>query len=266
MSLKTDSNGSGAPLVLLHGWGLNSLVWDSVLPELTRTFTVTRIDLPGHGASSWPPEFHDLPSLAAALATALPPRCALLGWSLGGIAAIELALTLRQRIDRLVLVSSTPRFVCDEDCVATWVHGLPLPALERFATLLESDYQETVREFLGLQAQGDEHGRAALRELRSKLLAGGPPRIEALRAGLDILRGADLRVRLPQVSVPTLVIAGEHDRMTPPGAARVLAAAIPGARLAIVERAGHAPFLSHPQAFCRYLTNFLEHDLRATGS
>ena len=171
MSLKVDSSGSGAPLVLLHGWALNSRVWDSVLPELARAFTVIRIDLPGHGGSPWPPEFHDLPSLAAALAAALPARCSLLGWSLGGIAAIELALTLQQRIDRLVLVSSTPRFVRDEDCAATWVHGLPLPALERFAALLESDYEATVREFLGLQAQGDEHGRAALRELRKKLLA-----------------------------------------------------------------------------------------------
>ena len=266
MSLGIDSSGRGAPLVLLHGWGLNSLVWDGVLPELARAFTVIRIDLPGHGASPWPPEFHDLPSLAAALAVALPARCSLLGWSLGGIAAIELALTLGQRIDRLVLVSSTPRFVCDEDSVATWVHGLPLPALERFATLLESDYEATVREFLGLQTQGDEHGRAALRELRKKLLAGGRPRIEALRAGLDILRVADLRARLPQVSVPTLVIAGEHDRMTPPGAARALAATIPGARLQIVERAGHAPFLSHPQAFCRQLSTFFKHDLRETGS
>ncbi len=265
MSLKVESHGSGAALVLLHGWGLNSLVWDSVLPELTRTFAVTRVDLPGHGGSPWPPEFHDLPALASAIAAVLPPRCSLLGWSLGGIAALQIALTLRQRVDRLVLVSSTPRFVRDEGA-AKWPHGLPLPALEHFAALLEADYESTVREFLGLQVQGDEHGRATLRELRKKLLAGGRPRIEALRAGLEILRSADLRDRLREVSVPTLVIAGENDRMTPPGAARVLASTIPDARLNIMERAGHAPFLSHPQAFCRHLTGFLEHGLGATGS
>ena len=266
MSLKVESCGSGPALVLLHGWGLNSLVWDNVIPDLARNFAVTRIDLPGHGGSSWPPVFHDLPSLATRLAAVLPPRCSLVGWSLGGMAAIELALTLRQRIDRLVLVSSTPRFVRDETDVATWSHGLTMPALQHFATLLESDYEATLRKFLGLQTQGDEYGRATLRELRKMLLAGGAPRLEALRAGLDVLRSADLRQHLAQVGVPTLVVAGEYDRMTPPGAARALASTIPGARLEIIGRAGHAPFLSHREAFCRLLTDFFEHAQAATGS
>jgi pimeloyl-[acyl-carrier protein] methyl ester esterase len=262
MSLKVEIDGSGPPLVLLHGWGLNSSVWDSIVPALARDFMVMRIDLPGHGASPWPPEFHDIGSLAKALAPALPSRCSLLGWSLGGMAALDLALTLAGRAERLVLVSTTPRFMRAAD----WPHGLPAEAVESFAALLETDYEATVREFLGLQAKGDEHARATLRELRQKLIAGGQPRLEALRAGLGILRTADLRDRLPRVAVPTLVIAGEYDRMTPPGAARELAANIHGARLELIARAGHAPFLSHAGDFCRAIMAFLGRAARETGT
>jgi pimeloyl-[acyl-carrier protein] methyl ester esterase len=262
MSLKVETVGSGPALVLLHGWGLNSLVWDSILPRLMSDFTVIRIDLPGHGASSWPPEFHDAESLAAALAPHRPARCTLLGWSLGGVAAIELALSERARIEQLILVSTTPKFMAGDD----WEHGLPAPAVERFASLLETDYEATVREFFGLQAKGDEHARVTLRELRQKLLAGGQPRIEALRAGLGILRTADQRGRLERIAVPTVVIAGEYDRMTSPQAARAIAAAIPGARLELIARAGHAPFLSHPAEFCGLVLTFLARAVRATGS
>lgn len=262
MTLGMQTSGSGPHLVLLHGWGLNSLVWDSILPRLTRDFTVIRIDLPGHGASSWPPEFHDAESLAAAIAPQLPASCALLGWSLGGMAAIELALTERTRIEQLILVSTTPKFMAADD----WEHGLPAPAVERFASLLETDYEATVREFFGLQVKGDEHGRATLRELRQKLLAGGKPRLEALRAGLAILRTADQRDRLERIAAPTLVIAGEYDRMTSPQAAGTIAAAIPGARFESIPRAGHAPFLSHPGEFCRLVLTFLGRARRATGS
>jgi pimeloyl-[acyl-carrier protein] methyl ester esterase len=143
---------------------------------------------------------------------------------------------------------------------------LPAEAVESFAALLETDYEATVREFLGLQAKGDEHARATLRELRQKLIAGGQPRLEALRAGLGILRTADLRDRLPRVAVPTLVIAGEYDRMTPPGAARELAANIHGARLELIARAGHAPFLSHAGDFCRAIIAFLGRAARETGT
>jgi pimeloyl-[acyl-carrier protein] methyl ester esterase len=262
MTLGIQISGSGPHLVLLHGWGLNSLVWDSILPRLTRDFTVTRIDLPGHGASSWPPEFHDAGSLAAVLAPQLPASCALLGWSLGGMAAIELALAGRARIEQLILVSTTPKFTAADD----WEYGLPAPAVDRFAALLETDYESTVREFLGLQVRGDEHGRATLRELRQKLLAGGKPKLEALRAGLHILRAADQRDRLERIAVPTLVIAGEYDRMTPPQAARAIAAAVPAARFESIPRAGHAPFLSHPGEFCRLVVTFLGRAVRATGS
>jgi pimeloyl-[acyl-carrier protein] methyl ester esterase len=79
-----------------------------------------------------------------------------------------------------------------------------------------------------------------------------------LRAGLDILRRADLRESAGRIGIPTLVVAGEHDRLTLPGAASWLAGHIPGARLVMIPGAGHAPFLSHPERCQAACLEFLD--------
>jgi pimeloyl-[acyl-carrier protein] methyl ester esterase len=93
--------------------------------------------------------------------------------------------------------------------------------------------------------------------LRSKLSSHGEPDRRALATGLEVLRSADLRDELPRVALPALVIAGEHDRLTPPGAGREFAARLPTARFRCVGRSGHAPFLSHPDEVLAEVLGFL---------
>jgi pimeloyl-[acyl-carrier protein] methyl ester esterase len=114
-----------------------------------------------------------------------------------------------------------------------------------------------VQNFLALQTRGDEHALEALRLLRSRLASHGEPDERALEAGLRVLRDADLRDELPRVGLPALVIAGEHDRLTPPAAARALAVGLPSARFRLIERSGHAPFLSHPAEVLAEIRGFL---------
>jgi len=258
MSLHVTNVGQGPCLVLLHGWGLNSHVWDALVPRLAERFTVRCVDLPGHGASTWPPEFHDLASLARTLENAIEPGCALLGWSLGALAALQLALERPSDIAALITVAGTPKFLQD----ATWPYGVEPAVLESFATHLQADFATTVREFLALQVRGDEHAYATLRTLRREVLA-QPPDPRALAAGLDVLRHADLREQLARIRAPALVIAGERDRLTPPEATRELAASLPHARYHQVERAAHAPFLSHTDEFTREVGQFLARVLPA---
>ena len=136
--------------------------------------------------------------------------------------------------------------------------------LDTFTQGLAGDYRATVQNFLALQTRGDERARETLRLLRSKLASHGEPDPRALRAGLEILRNADLRDDLPRIAAPALVIAGEHDRLTPASAGRELAAALPTARFRLVERSGHAPFLSHPGEVLAEVTGFLAR--HATGA
>jgi pimeloyl-[acyl-carrier protein] methyl ester esterase len=253
MSLHVTSRGQGPRLVLLHGWALSSHVWDDVVPRLASELTLECVDLPGHGKSAWQPAIRDLDSLAEAVAPSLGTRCHLLGWSLGGLVALRLAVKHPASIEKLVLVASTPRFVASPG----WPSAMQPAVLEDFAARLRADYRATVREFLALQVRGDERAHEALRILRRRVLAAGEPATEALRTGLKILRDCDLRGDLTRINIPALVIAGERDALVPAAASAALAAALPQGRAHLIERAAHAPFLSHLEEFCAEVRNFL---------
>jgi len=157
------------------------------------------------------------------------------------------------KVARLLLVATTPRFVAGPD----WPHGMAPAALAKLAQQLETDYQRTVSEFLELQVRGGARSKSVLAALRASLLAHGEARPEALAAGLETLSSTDLRPTLGLVRTPTLVVGGQYDRVTPPAAARALAAMLPDARYVEFARAAHAPFLSHPTEFVALAREFL---------
>ena len=252
--LHVEILGSGADVVLLHGWALHGGMWGPWLEQLAQHARLHLVDLPGHGHSRWDDDIADLAGLAKQVFPAVPRGATVLGWSLGGMVALELARRHPQHLGALVLLATTPRFVAGDG----WAHGMRRDVLEGFARGLVADYRGTVRNFLALQTLGDENATQALRTLRGRLATHGEPDAAALRTGLDILRRVDLRDALPRLSQPALVVAGERDRLTPPEAGRELAMQLPSARFHLVERAGHAPFLSHPDEVLREVVPFLE--------
>jgi len=289
--LYTEVRGSGPALVLLHGWGLNLRVWDGLTAALSERFRIIAVDLPGHGRSNWMPERSSLAEQAAQVAEtvgAITAECSLLGWSLGGQIALQLAAARSSRkaaspepaiavdrsavdpiaadrggvgrvavsgvsVDRLVLIAATPRLTASPD----WPHGAPPERLAAQALGLETDYQRTVGDFLELQVRGSAGGAAALEELRAALFAHGYPSVAALARGLDLLRETDLRPLLPGITLPALVIAGQYDRVTMPAATHALADSLPNARYVEIRRAAHAPFLSHLPELSTLISDFL---------
>jgi len=250
------TQGSGPELVLLHGWGMNADVWDGVVPKLAKSHRVTAVDLPGHGRSGDADDDYSLSAQAQKVAEILPPNCILVGWSLGGLLALQLALDFPRRIKALVLVASSPRFVRADD----WPDAMQAEVLQGFAGELQTDFKKTINRFLAIQALGSEHAREELRLLRERVFAHGEPEPKALASGLDILMTADFRARLSQLQCPTLLISGERDTLFPVAAARHTQALIADARLSVIRGAGHAPFLSHPEDFVRALQEFLDND------
>jgi len=253
MSLHVEVRGQGPDLVLLHGWALHGGMWGPWLTELAGYARLHLVDLPGHGHSPWSGDLKGLPDLARAVRPHVPGGATLLGWSLGGMIALELARQDPGLVRALILLATTPKFVASED----WEHGMPPAVLEGFASGLASDHRGTVQKFLALQTRGDERSLETLRMLRRNLEAHGPPDRRALEAGLEILRTADLRDALPALALPALVIAGDHDRLTPAAAGRALAASLPRARYCQIPRSGHAPFLSHGPEVLREIQGFL---------
>lgn len=253
-ALHVEQFGLGPDLVLLHGWGLHSGVFTALADALAADYRITLIDLPGHGRSRAPLRDFDLATLADEAAAAAPAYASWLGWSLGGMVAAQLALRAAARVEKLILVASSPRFVTGAD----WPHAMDPTVLAGFARALEQDYRATLERFLSLQVTtGTAEGRETLRALRTAVLQQPPPELAALRAGLAILRTADLRPALATLSRPLQLILGGHDMLVPVKVGNAVRHVLPHARVDVMAEAGHAPFLSHPREFLAQLTDFL---------
>lgn len=226
---------SAMKLVFLHGWGTHPVIWEPLLDFFP---DARALPLPGYAGSA---PARTLEEMAETVAAQLQEESFLVGWSLGGLVAAHIALASAQKLSGLALVAATPCFVNRPD----WPHGVPDEVFEQFAVSLTKDYAGTIRRFLSLQAQGSSAMREVLAQLRRKLLDQVQPAEGVLETGLEVLQGADLRARLPELRLPLTLIHGSGDKLAPVSAARWMAETLPCAKLHEIEGAGHAPFLSH---------------------
>lgn len=254
MTLYVERKGHGPNLVMLHGWGLHGRIFNPVIKQLSKHFTLHLVDLPGHGRSDMPEDDYTLQTLATVIGDKLPAGSHWLGWSLGGRVALQ-AAAMGFSIDKLILVGTTPCFIEKSD----WPHALPESELLQLADALQDDYRQTLQRFLAIQSRGSARGREELRALRNELFDHGEPHMAALSGGLEILRRDDLRALLPTVQQNTLILHGERDTLSPLAAAVYSASHLPMATLHTITGAGHAPFISHPNEFSSAVETFL-HD------
>jgi len=227
-----------------------------LVPLLAQRHRVHVVDLPGHGHSA-AVEPYTLDAIVARLDAAFAHETqglTVLGWSFGATAAMRWARVRPARVARLVLVCATPRFVAGPD----WAHAMAPETLARFGDELRVAYRLTLQRFLTLQVQGSAEGRATLAALRGALFARGEPAAGALASALGVLAATDLRDEVRAVAAPALVVTGGRAALTPPAAGAWLADALPRARLAAIEDAAHAPFLSHRPQFDAAVTEFLD--------
>tara|TARA_B100000745_G_scaffold293313_2_gene235102 strand:+ start:1423 stop:2187 length:765 start_codon:yes stop_codon:yes gene_type:complete len=252
-SLHVESLGTGPDIALIHGWGLHSGIWDSVLALLGSSFRVHLVDLPGFGYSREMPDSYRLDVLSDLLWAQLPERCHLMGWSLGGLVALQMALDKPERIQRLITVASSPCFVERED----WRSAMNAAVLKQFANQLGTDYRTTLKRFIAIQTMGSASARKDLKALQGKLFARGEPHPDALTQGLKLLEQVDLRSRLSQLELPWLRIYGRLDALVPVASAYELDEAGYG-QSSIFAKASHAPFLSHPEVFVQQVEEFLQ--------
>ncbi len=243
MTLHHSQSGRGPALVLLHGWGMNAAVWEPLLAPLRDHLRLCVIELPGHGASA-PAQSADLGDWAAQCLAVAPPRAHWLGWSLGGQLALRAALDAPDRVTGLSLIATTPRFVQTTD----WACAMPSQSFHDFADALGDDPHATLLRFLGLQVKGAEHARATLRLLRAEIAQRPPASTAGLAQGLALLLHTDLRDRLARLRCASYWLFGARDTLVPPALADYVRGVLPDALCETIAGAGHAPFLSHPQA------------------
>ncbi len=249
-ALYIEQVGQGAPLVLLHGWGMHGGIWQTVRDGLAQQHRLYIVDLPGMGFSA-APMADNLADLAQQISQQVPANANLLGWSLGGLVAMQMAL--EQPLARLILVGTTPCFMDRQD----WQHGVEAQVFEGFFQQVMQDFEGALQKFVALIAMGSSHTRQEMKQLLAIMLQRPHPSIQALQAGLKILMHSDLRQQLAQINVPVLWIHGERDRLCPLSAAQWSTQHLPQAQLSVMQAAGHEPFLSQPQDFVNSVNRFL---------
>jgi pimeloyl-[acyl-carrier protein] methyl ester esterase len=236
--------------ILLHGWGMNPRVFDALIAQLGAGLALA---LPGHGGSA-NSTANTLTSWLAYLAGQLPDAATVLGWSLGGQLAMQIAHAYPQKIARLILVSTTPRFTDTAD----WHAGIAAADLATFGAAMQGDTRATLLRFLTLQTRGAPEQKSLLDTLRQTFFTCPLPSSDALTTGLDLLLQTDFRAAATTIAQPTLVIHGSADKLTPPAAGAWLAANIPGAHYVEIDGAAHAPMLSHPARMAAIIEGWLD--------
>jgi pimeloyl-ACP methyl ester carboxylesterase len=230
---------AATPLVLVHGAGGTLMHWPGEMRRLAGR-TVYALDLPGHGGSagSGRASLAAYAETVAAFAAALDlPPFALAGHSMGGGIAIEYALRFPDRLAALILVSTGGR----------------LRVAPQILDGILNDFDAACR-LLAVWAHGDAVNPALLERYVAQLRTTPPAILHADFAASDAF---DRLADLGEISVPTLVVCGENDRMTPLKYSRSLAAQIPAAQLIVVPGAGHMVALERPQMVAAAITDFL---------
>lgn len=232
--------GKGQPLVLLHGWGWHSGIWTPLIPYLSDKFELFIPDLPGFGKSPCLTSDYSFDVISNLLFDTIPDQAIWVGWSLGGMLAWHVAIHYPKKINKLITVAASPKFVRDEN----WP-GVPSSVLKRFSTQLNNHYEATILDFLRLQLRGSDN-EILFENLKKQLLPIDPA---ALHGGLNLLNETDFRADLAKITIPSVHIFGEMDALVPASVTPYIQSLIPNGQCEMIKRAGHIPFLSHPTEF-----------------
>ena len=249
--IKLYSQGNGPALTLIHGWGMNAAVFQPLADQLGADFSVTRVDLPGYGASDWRGD--DFETQVELLAAALPDSI-LVGWSLGGLYAQRLASRYPERFSQLILLNSNPCFVQRDD----WPCAVKAEVFEAFAASLSAGWRATIRRFLGLQMRGGDQARQRVRQMTQLLIEGGEPHPDVLPFGLKLLLQRDARDELAALPLPVMLVLGDRDTLVPACVGEQIHRTSPAIRVECLARCAHAPFLSHSDLVISLIREFAQ--------
>ncbi len=224
------SVGTGSPVAMFHGFGRSGQIWQRNISFLAQFKQVVIIDLPGHGRSEFAGRWL-LRDIASQLVKWLQQKklspLILVGHSMGGAIAIYLTSQMPHIVEKLILVDSI---------------GLPLQTNAytlMIRALLTSIYYPS-----GIPPW----------KLVSNLLRTSPGLLHQIVQ--DVVK-SDLRTEITSITVPTLIIWGEHDKLLPLSIGRELNAAIRGSTFVVLPRSGHCPHLQEPERFNKIVAEFI---------
>lgn len=252
-----DDVGEGVPIVMLHGFPFNRSMWREQIESLSGAWRVITPDLRGHGETSVVGEVATMEEMAEDVAALLDElniaRAVVVGLSMGGYVTLAFFRKFRERVRALVLADTRPQADTDdgrrareETARRALDEGMGVVADSMLPKLLAPSTRERSPEVVG--------------RVRDMILGANPLGAAAALRGMAARR--DQTDLLTEISVPTLIVVGTEDALTPPSDAEAMHAKIEGSRLVRIEGAGHVSNLEQPEEFNRVLGEFLS-SLRA---
>lgn len=246
-----DEQGSGPPILLIMGLSWASCMWHRTRPALSTSCRTVALDNRGVGQSDVPPGPYSITTMASDAAAVLDAagirRAHIFGVSMGGMIAQEFALQYPQRVQSLILgctAAGGPTALLAEPAV--------LMTLQAISGMAPEQAAEAAVPFL--------YDPGTPRSLIDEDIATRRPWFatkEGYLAQLQAIIAWEGYSRLPQIAVPTLVIHGTSDRLVPPGNGKIIAARIPGAKLVLLEQAGHIFSTDQTEAAHKAVLEFL---------
>jgi pimeloyl-ACP methyl ester carboxylesterase len=252
--LHYDVQGDGPAVLFFHAFPLALFMWEAQADLLSTTHRTVRFDARGFGATApgdGPLSMERIADDGVALLDHLGiGQAAAVGCSMGGYVALALARRHRDRLRGLVLQDT--RATPDTATARADRGRLADRALREGAGVVASAF---LPKLIGETSQREQ---PALRQRLEEAILRTPPRGLA-NALLGLGGRADSRPSLREIAVPTLVVCGAEDSVTPPSDSEAMARGIAGSRLEILPRAGHLSNLETPQAYNDVLADFLRH-------
>lgn len=245
----TDTEGDKPALLFVHGIMMDHSVWKHQVAAFADTHRVVCVDLRGFGASTASsPEisFEDHRDDLLAVIDKLSLRdVTFVGWSMGGAIGQIAGARNGDQFKQFVMVDTTPQLIASD----AFPYALPGEAAQQLGGLLMEDFAGGCAAFCGMIAGEDAEVAEVLTEIAART------RVDVAMEAFGSSGARNQIEELPQITTPTTVICGRNDAICMPAASEMMADAIPGCRRRVVwiEDAGHACFLTRPDAFNQVL-------------
>ena len=251
-------SGIGCPLIFIHGWAADSMIWNDVTKKLSDNFMTITVDLRGCGLSGWKScadfiysSAEDVNSLIGKLGL---KDAVIIGWSLGGMVAMRVASLFVENIKKLILVSTTPKFVKDE----TFVFGAERGAFLYMKKTLLNNPAKTLEDFKDTLLRDSEKNPVNLKKFNRLFSKVRPQSMDVLLGSFESLEKLDLRDEIKNINLPTLIIHGKDDNICLYKAAEFMKENIKNSLLKGFDGAGHMPVITKEEDFIFEVKKFLK--------
>lgn len=236
------------PLVFINSLGTDLRIWENVVPYFAGRFATVRYDMRGHGLSDCPPGPYSIRDLGDDLINLLTyleiGQAILIGISVGGMVALDVAIRQPERVRALVLSDTAAKI----GTAAYWKERIDAIQERGIDSVAEAILSRWFAPGFSAQRPADYRG---YRNMLTRMPVAG------YTATCAALGDADLREQAATLQIKALVMCGAEDGATTPKLVRGLADALPGGRFEVIEEAGHLPCIEQPKAMAAKMDRFL---------